>query len=313
MWRNANPNFIQKCRGYIKRGVVPISDPWMGYGYRLGSLEQVAFLPSTVATGFAAAVAANLSGTGSGSGQSYPQLVSCLAPNADCQAHGWTAGTGGPREWIYNGLKALKVLLATPCDPHSTNSTVEQACNLDNYVFTGTLSGSRAKFLEYLGQNGFPSFYDGTTSTLPRCGWVADCDNSTEVRDDFVGQQPTIGDTIIFDKILKPGVIPQMRTFYHPVWIYRELLGMVGQHDADNMALVFHEALHAYTRLPDFPNFFIDPNQPSLKGVLGCNKNWTGTYDITAFLMQFTNPIPEQNIDPCSGFSGRVPPSVPPQ
>ena len=115
--------------------------------------------------------------------------------------------------------------------------------------------------------------------------------------------------TIGYDDWMTPN-IPPMRTFFRPTAIWRELSNTSGPHDADNMALIFHEALHAYTRLPDSPGLFSVPN---LKKVLGCDVNFSGTYDITAFLMQFTEPIPPMGIDNCSTFTGQLPPTVPPQ
>ena len=109
--------------------------------------------------------------------------------------------------------------------------------------------------------------------------------------------------TINFDTRTPPK-IPHMRTFFRSAFIFPELLGVS---EPDNMALVFHEALHAYTRLPDFSNP-LNPSVSNLKAVLGCDTNQLGTYDITAYLKQFTTEQLLPNPRPCSYFAPYQPP-----
>jgi hypothetical protein len=266
---------------------------------------------------------------GQGHNEEYAQLVDCQKPSPECQQRGWTQATGGPNEWIFNGLKSLLTLLNTPCDRTSKDLWVRQACNIDDYVFSLCTSpnapancvamkdansnlATRQGFAAYLaGQSPlnteYPSFYDGTKSYLEQCGWTKPDQNCTSLaqHDDFTGNDATDASTIIFDH-WKPPSIPHVRTFFRPAFIYRELLGVP---EPNNMALIFHESLHSYTRLGDIELF--KPND--LKRVLGCDRNWSGTYDITKYLIQFTTQQLLPNPKGCQTFSGNVPGPDPPQ
>jgi hypothetical protein len=105
-----------------------------------------------------------------------------------------------------------------------------------------------------------------------------------------------------------------MRTFFRSAYIFPELLGVA---EPNNMALVFHEALHAYTRLPDQGPILNYSSAASLKNDLGCTWSLLGdTYDITAFLLQFTTLTTQQLSDPpqpCSYFAGEGAPPDPQQ
>jgi IPT/TIG domain len=251
----------------------------------------------------------------------YPFLLSCLDSNLECVAHGWGSSTGGgPREWIYNALSALEVVLGKNCVPNSTDQWEKQACNIDQFVFTSALKdanlnqASRAGFLSFLSTK-HPQFFDGTRSTLRRCGNTErDCSDSALVSYDFLTQGVS-AETIASDAWTPPN-IPGMKTFFNPRAIYIELpnpglTSVPGPNDYLNMATVFHEALHAYTRLIDAPNLLVEPpTTPSLKLSLGCSLNYAGTYDITRFLSQFTGPTAyaPTTVDACSTLAGDGPP-----
>lgn len=297
---------------------------WTGgwYGTTASSLTAESLLDLSLASTWVATVNGNHSYTSASNQQTdWAQLVSCLSNKAStyeqsiCQQHGWSDSTGGPREWLYNGFKSLAQLLATPCNPNSSNPTVQQACNIDTNVFTSKLKDAngnqalRTAFLSYLGKSEYPAFYDGTASTVEKCGWIEApflCD-SVAVKDDFAHQDATnaalftlAAETVTYDRV--PPDIPRMKAFFLPGAIYREILTSSAPHDADNMALIFHEALHAYTRLSD----------SGLKGELGCDPDSNGSWDISYFLLQFTGPVPS-SIEKCSFFDNRGSTAVPPQ
>ena len=294
---------------------------WTGNAYTDGPVAQVAFVPTDIATSFWGLLGGNPSSTGNAERPWFAGLVDCQSPNPQCQQHGWTSATGGPNEWIFNGLKALLTLLTTPCNSTSGTLWAKQACNIDQYVFTSSLKdangnqGTRAAFASYLQgasplNSEYPSFYDGLQSYLQQCGWTTvsvDCATSLTQHDAFVDPDEEAS-TINFDTRTPPK-IPHMRTFFRSAFIFPELLGVS---EPDNMALVFHEALHAYTRLPDFSNP-LNPSVSNLKAVLGCDTNQLGTYDITAYLKQFTTEQLLPNPRPCSYFALYQPPPDPKQ
>jgi hypothetical protein len=249
-------------------------------------------------------------------------LVDCQFPNQQCQQHGWAKATGGPNEWIHNGLKSLLTLLKTPCDPIGTISA-KQACNIDIYVFTSNLKdangtvGTRTAFTAYLAGTGplnsqYPSFYDGVQSYLKDCKWTGGdgCVGTQHLN--FIANDAPNASTIIFDSRTPPK-IPRLRTFFRSAHIFPELLGVP---EPNNMATIFHEALHAYTRLQDQASIF-NFQGPSLKKALGCTEQiGAGTYDISAYLLQFTTLTSQQvstQPQPCSTFFGAVAPPDPKQ
>ncbi|HEU5234523.1 MAG TPA: IPT/TIG domain-containing protein [Terriglobales bacterium] len=247
----------------------------------------------------------------------WPQLVRCSdGVTSECAQHSWTVATGGPRDWIFNGLYALERLLGTPCVRNSSDPAEIQACNISDYVFTSQVKDANGNQGYGTALLGFllaspPQFYDATLSTLIKCGWIESCSGSAEVKDDFL-LDPFDASTVIFDSRQRP-TIPPMRTFFNPNIIWREFQNVSGPHDADNMAMVFHEALHAYTRLPDFPDI-LNLAGPSLKKELQCSLDpEKGTYDVTAFLMQFTNTTPPAVVQGCTSFANATRPTVPPQ
>jgi hypothetical protein len=133
--------------------------------------------------------------------------------------------------------------------------------------------------------------------------------SSRSVAEDFA-DGTTWAETVIFDPWDRIH-IPPMRAYFYPSGIYQELLDPSLQNvdpvkGAINIAEVFHEALHAYTRVPDFPQ---SKGAPSLKGMLGCsiNTNPPGyTWDITLYLRQFTREYPG-SIVTCPYAQGPVP------
>ena len=290
---------------------------WQGYAYQDGPATRlVGTPPAFVAATFWAFLQGNVSGNRAAQKPWFVGLIDCQSPNPECQTHGWTSVTGGPNEWIFNGLKSLLTLLATQCNP-TGDSWAIQACNLDNYVFTSNLkdangnSGTRADFAAYLKgtstlNSQYPSLYDGARSYLRQCGWTTtNCSDNLTQHDDFTGPYPDNAATIIFDARQSPK-IPRMRTFFRSGHIFPELLGIA---EPNNMATIFHEALHAYTRLPDKPTL---TSGPSLKGALGCDMNpGLGTYDITAYLKQFTNQYLPNPVKACTAFAFITPPDDP--
>ena len=106
-------------------------------------------------------------------------------------------------------------------------------------------------FFAYLQEDSLPAFYDGTASTLDSCGYISNCTVEKSVLEEF--QDPNVdAATITFDKWTPP-IIPRMSAFFRPTIIFREL-DVTGPNDTYNMALIFHEGLHAYTR-PGAPCF----------------------------------------------------------
>ena len=145
----------------------------------------------------------------------------------------------------------------------------------------------------------------------PLCHWILSCSFSLfdEIRNQFVGPPSVVADavTFVFNKRTPPD-IPAMITFFRPGAISRKHQNLPGPRDADNMVMVCHEALHAYTRLID--NGGLDTQAPSLKKELGCNTDDLDTYDITSFLMQFTNRAASSAVSLCTSFSGTTPKDV---
>jgi hypothetical protein len=298
---------------------------WWGYAYEDGPVTQVvADAPFAAASWWAFWLATD-SANSTAQRPWFVGLVDCQSPNAECRQHGWTKATGGPNEWIHNGLKSLLTLLATPCDPNGT-LWAQQACNIDKYVFTSKLKdangkqGTRADFAAYLRgapplNSQYPSFYDGLRSYLQVCDWTAPdgCRKNWTQHDEFSAKYPPDAVTIVFDKRTPPKIL-RMRTFFRSAYIFPELLGVA---EPNNMALVFHEALHAYTRLPDQGPILNYSSAASLKNDLGCTWSLLGdTYDITAFLLQFTTLTTQQLSDPpqpCSYFAGEGAPPDPQQ
>jgi hypothetical protein len=302
---------------------------WVGNEYQLGSVALVNASAFSYLPTFAAIFGGNNSTNGTAIQPGwFPQLVRCSNPadTAQCQANNWTSATGGPRDWIYNALYALRTLLGKTCDQNSQAD--QQACFIDQYVFTNNLKdakgtqATRASFLQFLntrsGNN--PYFLDGTQSTWHACQTI---DNNCSYLDLRGFRGPTISTwfampqnsdvraaTVEYPEWVSPQPLPPLTTFFLPSIIWKELLSDVAddyaQSGRDNMAMVFHEALHGYTRLKD----------PELKGVLGCSTGMVeGSYDITLFLKQFTRlpPLASSAIQPCSYFSNQTPPVVPPQ
>ncbi|HEV3039143.1 MAG TPA: IPT/TIG domain-containing protein [Candidatus Angelobacter sp.] len=300
--QNGAASLVRARFGGTLAGLSPSGD-----GLQSLPLQDLSLAPT-----WAAILAGNASDTPVAIQQSlFPELVSCLPEKADqvelkiCQQNGWTAATGGPREWISNGLKALEEILAIPCDPASNNQFAKRSCQIDTYVFTSRLKdangsqGSRIAFLSFLRSN-TPAFYDGTLSTHPRCHFTAACTDHLTIANDFADGDIK-AETVIFDSF-KPPAIPRMRTFFRPTIILKQLLGVTGTNASANMAAVFHEALHSYTRLADTAGI-MNSAEPSLKKQLGCVETLAGgTGDITAYLRQFTIDGARTTIDPCSKF-----------
>ena len=94
-----------------------------------------------------------------------------------------------------------------------------------------------------------------------------------------------------------------MRTLFRSAHIFPELLGVA---EPNNMATIFHEALHAYTRVTD----------QGLKHVFNCtdpDNPAASTYPITAYLLQFVKEQLLLNPQPCSVFQFWSPPDDPKQ
>jgi hypothetical protein len=297
---------------------------WLGHAYQDGPTARVLARPPYAAGSWWAFVLANTSANATAQEPWFVGLVDCQSPNQQCQQHGWTKATGGPNEWIHNGLKSLLTLLNTACNPNGTISA-KQACDIDTYVFTGNLKdangavGTRAAFAAYLRgasplNSQYPSFYDGVQSYLTECDWTVGtgCSKTRTQHLDFIASDAPNASTIIFDPRTPPK-IPHMRTFFRSAHIFPELLGVP---EPNNMATIFHEALHAYTRLQDQASI-LNFQAPSLKKALGCTEQiGAGTYDITAYLLQFTTLTAQQvstQPQPCSSFLGDQAPPDPAQ
>jgi hypothetical protein len=295
---------------------------WQGYAYQDGPVDQVVAAAVYAAGSWWPFLLANSSANTTAQEPWFVGLVDCQFPNQQCQQHGWAKATGGPNEWIHNGLKSLLTLLKTPCDPIGTISA-KQACNIDIYVFTSNLKdangtvGTRTAFTAYLAGTGplnsqYPSFYDGVQSYLKDCKWTGGdgCVGTQHLN--FIANDAPNASTIIFDSRTPPK-IPRLRTFFRSAHIFPELLGVP---EPNNMATIFHEALHAYTRLQDQASLF-NFQGPSLKKALGCTEQiGAGTYDISAYLLQFTTLTSQQvstQPQPCSTFFGAVAPPDPKQ
>jgi len=202
----------------------------------------------------------NASGNGTAVKQWYAPLESCATSSVPCPA---------TKEAVFEGWYWLKQRIGDSA----------RASALDTYVFNDSTGTQRRRFLAYLGLGPGPEFYDGWKSFVKlsdaQCGGAA----GRTVAHQFEMSNNANGCDMAVIACRLNETKP-LRAFFEPRAIY------LSATNDDNIALLFHEALHGY-RMED---------DPSLQAYLGCTQGFDDTRDITFYLKQFVGAQPLQGI-----------------
>jgi hypothetical protein len=145
-------------------------------------------------------------------------------------------------------------------------------------VFANITSGNQ--FIGYLGRA--HEFYDGENSQVAIK--TAACSNDTGTVQGYFKSSNNASTCTVSAITCNEGSTNKLRTFFEP-----RAISLANQGVTDgNIALLFHEALHGFSKLDD----------PSLQKTLGCTQPvgnpivGYSTYDITLFLQQFIGAQP---------------------
>jgi len=206
---------------------------WLQNAYQYGSVIQVVAMALDLATGWAPAAFANLSGNGTAVEQPY------LAPLRSCPG----ASTPCPQEAIASAVTALRALLRSPCN-----------ASCDTRVFQPLSSNfpedTRTGFAQYLSLT--PRLWDGTRSTIhanealcPSGFWNQRfCIVGSEKMSDYIKGKDAVSQTPS-DKG------KGMQVFFDPAQgicnVWPSPNPGTGDQGVLNQATLFHEALHGYT------------------------------------------------------------------
>jgi hypothetical protein len=233
---------------------------WLGHAYQSGSVEQVLVTWLPQALSYWALAWGNASGNGTAVKQWYAPLESCATSSVPCPA---------TKEAVFEGWYWLKQRIGDSA----------RASALDTYVFNDSTGTQRRRFLAYLGLGPGPEFYDGWKSFVKlsdaQCGGAA----GRTVAHQFEMSNNANGCDMAVIACRLNETKP-LRAFFEPRAIY------LSATNDDNIALLFHEALHGY-RMED---------DPSLQAYLGCTQGFDDTRDITFYLKQFVGAQPLQGI-----------------
>ena len=248
---------------------------WLGHTYRVGSTDMVATALVYPTTGLWAFLQANQSHTPTATGQLYAQLEDCgpgstRRPQLACPQ---------PKNAIFNAWYWLKYRLGERKDNIYLNqlmASVDPNLNV-------------AKFLDYLNKSPGPEFYDGRASTVSvgaaQCtieGMLPDVLTNDAFRRRNLG--PLCGLAATTCRTGGTNPLP-LRVFFEARAIFLVTSDTDIGANEDNMAMLFHEALHGLTGLSD----------RALQGKLGCNELYNGSttnsWNITAYLKQFVRYV----------------------
>jgi len=203
--------------------------------------------------------------------QEFTQLQSCtdstLHPPPACP---------GPKDAIFSAWYWLKQRLS--------DST--RASSLDQYVFTSQISGlgtvNRGLFTAYLGLGQGPEFYDGEQSTAKLT--TAACSSDTGTVKGYFQDSNNASWCYLSVMTCREDPTKPLRSFFEPRAISFDNQGATDF----NVAMVFHEALHGFTKM----------NDSQLQSFLGCTEpignplSGYDTRDITIYLQQFVGSQP---------------------
>jgi hypothetical protein len=243
---------------------------WLGYAYRLGSVDLVLANLFPVATSWMAFQGANNSRNGTAAKQqAFAQLQSCTDPNLHPPP-----SCPGPRDAIFTAWYWLKQRIGDS----------GRASSLDANVFHDSTGTTRQAFSSYLALGQGPEFYDGPKSftKFRDAGCPVDGTVETLFRQSNNSNTCEVSAITCREDPKKP-----LRAFFEPRAFN---LNTAAPNDPDDagIALLFHEAMHGFTKKMD----------ADLQESLGCTKSFTDTRDITLYLRQFIRstqpPAPPQ-------------------
>ena len=251
---------------------------WLGYTYQHGSVNLVRAALVKAAAGFSPFAFANFSSnTTAVDQQEYAQLDSCEDPTRSpppvCP---------GTKQAVFDAWWYLKTRL----------SDTNRALDLQNRVFTNQQTNqptySLDAFLKYLGREPGPEFYDGPQSTvkLGNAECVTGHDNWTG--EYYYSLSNNSNKCDVAAVTCRQGQEPgkRLRVFFEP----RAIRLDYAESDvarSRNIGLLFHEALHGFTKLSD----------QQLQDFLGCSE-LIDTRNINAYLEQFIGSVYPHAGDP---------------
>jgi hypothetical protein len=150
---------------------------------------------------------------------------------------------------------------------------------IKQYVFHGATSNAWTLFTRYLQRGEGPEFYDGPKSTVDPSHAQCEDVGDRSVQNFFKRyNDPTICTVGALTCRLSP--VDPLKTFFEPRVInYNQAV-----RSDENVALLFHEALHGFLLL----------NDEDLQSQLGCTRGFANSRDITLYLEQFVGAQPLQ-------------------